>query len=921
MSERPLEVLERALAADPSDADAWVELAVRVARGAPLAAAFRTRGALAAVLLELWRTPERRELAGLALELMDLDPWDQPPQPAEFWRRTGRLAGMPDQPHDAWSGLPLAARLRPSGIEVRLVPPDDFLQGDLELDELEGEEVGAPPADWPRHAVRLPGCWMAPAPLAALAPEVRWEDAAAAARAAGGRLPRESEWEYVADAVPDLVPIPDQEDGVRGEFCRDVFGPYLLAAPEPWEGPPIGEERVWRDRARGPGTRRARRGVATDAPQPGGAGRVARDLVPPGLTGEGPVPIPRHGYPALEPVPPTWVAAPRDPHEAARPLLAPRGLACPGARLLAYSPDGRHLALGPPDGEVALVTMPDERPVALPGLRFPLVFSPSGACLAAACEDGLVRVVELASLRVLAAHRLRTGRPRGLAFPEEGVLAVLAEGALHRVSLASGAVRSRPLHGPGWGGPGWRGHAVLTPDARRLLLQEPSRLRLEDLETGSSRLVCPDDPPLPGALPSALRCLALSPDGSQWVASFSQGEDGAVPGTTVIHEGDLGEATVAADLAAGADFVAHAWDHRDLVVLRGDEASWIQRGGRTPRALYRVPGGRLVAAAFAPDGSEVALLAEGGAVHRWPREGPASPPRPRHGGVRALAASASAGLVAVAGVAGAVEVCRLATGDPAYTLGDPDERCRHLRFSADGRWLGAAFEGGRVRVVRAADGTLAHDFSSRDLRLSTLVFWPHWEPERGYRVHTLGRHFRQFLAEEPGFVQDCGIPPAFADTDLAAASEGGARVALGGPWPRIPLFDLPRGLKIGELTIPGAAARPRLLALAEQGDLAVAVVGRCRVCLWGSRHGPPDRVGTPARGGDVTGLAVSESRREVALGLASGLVQLRGVEDWRLRGTLEGHHGPVRALVYADAVTLLTGADDECLRVRPLGAP
>jgi WD40 repeat protein/serine/threonine protein kinase len=367
---------------------------------------------------------------------------------------------------------------------------------------------------------------------------------------------------------------------------------------------------------------------------------------------------------------------------------------------LAFSPDGKRLALCSSDGTARIWDLTTRTPPQVlrghTGTVLGLAFSPDGPdgqCLATAGRDRAVKVWDLATGEERFTLRGHTGPVRAAAFDPRG------KGPARRLVTAAddGTVRI------------WDAHAG----------QEPLALH------GHAGLIS---------------CVAFSPDGRR-LASRSAGG--------VVKVWDLARARELFTINCQAERVAFSPDGQRLLTAGGD-AGASRPGGelklwdaQTGRPLATLPGHDLVvtSAVFSPDGGRIAS-ASGNPARVPPQSGDVKvwdaatgrelfSFRPPIGCVTGVAFSPDGRQLALASTGKLVQLCDAATGQEVRTLKGHQDFVYCAAFSPDGRHLASGDTGGitilwdpatgqPVRTLLAhADAIFGLAFSPDGARLAT----------------------------------------------------------------------------------------------------------------------------------------------------------------------------------------------------------
>jgi WD40 repeat protein len=466
---------------------------------------------------------------------------------------------------------------------------------------------------------------------------------------------------------------------------------------------------------------------------------------------------------------------------------------------------------------------------------------PSGALIAAACRDRIVRLFDVkrrAVTRRLVGHLAAV---TALAFSPDG--ATLASASRDRTVRLWDPASGKPLRV-------LNGHAyhvvdiAFSPDGKAVASVSWDRtLQVWDLKSGQPRMRS-------AALAAPLRCVSFSPDGALIAVGAEGGQihlftTGRPAPTQRLVDGDAAVAVVAFT-RDGRSIVSGSEDHTVRV--------WARRGGRfdeQPRARLRGHRAAVLALATDPRGHLAASGAADGTLCLWDV----------HGGRR---------LMRIAGHGAAVTAVRFAQEGAVIVSGSADRTIGlwdAATFHAVGRLQGHAVEvssmafshDGRLLAAGMADGRTAI-----------------WQPRTGRLAAVLSTH----RGPVTGVAFDHRAAPRLA----TASVDGSVRV-----------FKLPSGgasLRVSRDEWHASRPTPlRAVAFSLDSARLVTAGDDGAVRIWRATDGRPLRTLEGHRKA-VTSLAFAPSGEQLASGSLDGTVRLWAVPAGR----------PLRILAHGAAV-------------------
>lgn len=547
---------------------------------------------------------------------------------------------------------------------------------------------------------------------------------------------------------------------------------------------------------------------------------------------------------------------------------------------VAFSPDGRLLAIGHRDGSVSLrdLARPQASAASAPGhqdLIQSIAFSPDGRRLVSASNDGQVRRWQVQPLAAegapLRGHR---GAVYSAAFSPDGKLIVSSseDGTLRFWQADSGAPDGEPLalnSGPVYG-------ATFHPTDGRTLLAATGR------RAGGGSHLLRVDVAARQVLPTTFYAhqgdtlaLALGPSGRQLLSGGSDGTlrlrelegEQAVNLRISAHERSVQSVAISPDGAGrwlasgGVDGKVRLWDGAS-----GQPMGQALTGHR----------GEVSSVSFSPDGRWLASAAADGSVRLWPLDGAWSPlvrraaaPRAvpdvvardgqwlvagqRDGSLevedRGAAESRRLAVDAEAALGAALVPCRVAeraTRAPS-TRGLPQAQAARggaaanaVAGSGDGRWLVSAHQDGTLRWWDAQLGRATAAVQASDCALRGVA-----RSADGQRIATVNAEGELLVFDAAGRLLGRRALPELAEDPVLALSTDGRwlAAATGGERWQL-LLDL--------TAAPAAPQRfhdvvdaPASLAFSADGEHLVSGSQGGLVQVWNRRELRP--LSTPVR--------------------------------------------------------------------------
>jgi eukaryotic-like serine/threonine-protein kinase len=578
-----------------------------------------------------------------------------------------------------------------------------------------------------------------------------------------------------------------------------------------------------------------------------------------------------------------------------------------GAATLAFSPDGKTILTGSPEGTARLWDVATGRSIGQPlvhqGGVTAAAYSPDGNTALTGSFDGMARLWDAA-----------TSRLRGQPFVHQGDVAVVP-------------------YGPG--GKLVRTHAVravaYSPDGKTVCTGSLDKTaRLWDVATGR-----PVGQPLMHQ--GYVEAVAYSPDGKTVLTGSSDGTarlwdvvTGLSTGQPLVHQGGVNvvaygpDGTIVRTHAVRA--VAYSPDGKTVLTASVDSTArlWDAATGQpVGEGMKMERGGRVTSVAFSPDSKTIVtgsthgavedahLGSTGGSVQLWDAATgvPLGSPLEYQSAVRTVAFSPDGETILVGSSDGRVRLWDVATG---MYIGRPLEHehpeVRSVAFSPDGKTVLTGNMDGTAQFWDAAAGLPIGKPLQHQGGIPNVAFSPD-----GKSVLT-GSRDKTARLWNVAIGRPIGQPLVHQDSvEAVAFSPDGKSVLTGSFDSTARRWDAITGLPAGRPLIH----KGRVYAVAFSPD-GKTILSGCQdktAQLWDLATGVP--IGEPLLHQDVVAaVAYSPDGKTVLTGCQDGTAQLWNSHTGKATGPPLRHPAAVGAVTFSpDGKTILTGCEDRKARL------
>ncbi|GAA1259395.1 nSTAND1 domain-containing NTPase [Arthrobacter pascens] len=584
---------------------------------------------------------------------------------------------------------------------------------------------------------------------------------------------------------------------------------------------------------------------------------------------------------------------------------------------MAFSPDGKRILTGGPDGTLRLWNAETGQALDEPisGHKDKVngvAFSPDGRRVLSCGDDGTVRLWDAATGGALGAPLTgHTGAVTSVAFGPGGhrILSGGDDGTLRLWDPETGRALGKPMTG--------HKNAVTSvafgPDGRRIVSGgADATLRLWDAAGGRAI-----GAPLIGHK-KAVTSVAFGPDGRRilsgsrdalvrrWDAATGRalgvpmrGHKGAVTGVAFSPDGRR-------TVSGGDDGTIRVWD--------------TESGRAFGEPMTARKSGAVTSVAFSPDGHRILSASADAILRLWDPETGRALGKPMTGhkdAVTSVAFSPDGHRILSGGDDGTV---RLWDPETSRALGKPmtghKDAVMSVAFSPDGHRIVSGSADAMVRRWDAETGrALGEPLTGHKDAVTSVTFSPD-----GHRILSGSRDgtVRRWDAETGRAVGEPLTGHKDAVTSVAFSPDG-RRIASGGIDGTIRRWDAETGRALGE-PLTGHKDAVTSVAFSPNGRRIASGGTDGTVERWDTETGQPQ--GKPMTGhlNGVYGLALSRDGLRISTGGNDGTVRLWDAETGQpLVGPMTGHEGPVYSVAFSpDGRRIASGSDDGTVRLWPV---
>jgi WD40 repeat protein/serine/threonine protein kinase len=428
---------------------------------------------------------------------------------------------------------------------------------------------------------------------------------------------------------------------------------------------------------------------------------------------------------------------------------------------VAFSPDGRRLASldkrmlriwdATTGAELRALLCSD------PNYQYGLAYSPDGRHVAVTMQKQGVLIWDVETGAKVQAFHGHTSAVKNVAYSPDGKLLASGAGDLVRnepgeVKVWEAATGREVFH--------LRGHTdpiygvAFSPDGRRLVsASQDHTLKIWDTSTGQEALTI-------RAHKDTVRAVAFSRDGWRLASASADGTIKVWDATPWVEDKPDHEIRTLTGTGASLFSVAFHRDGRQVAAASDNEriAVWDSLTGEPLPGQPFSTVSAIFTAAYSPDGSLLATGTSDGII--WLLD--AATGRAQrvlnsrlNGPIKGLAFRADGRQLASVSWDRTVWIWDMETGEVLHKLGGHADAVVGVAFSPDGKWVASASHDKTVRVWDAVTGEVVHTLTKHTSRVFAVAFSPDsrilasagndgtvrlWDPETGKSLRTLNGH-------------------------------------------------------------------------------------------------------------------------------------------------------------------------------------